>query len=332
MTHTVNRTGSAFTNFSWNAIGSAANTITSLILLMIVTQILGVKVAGPFAIAFTTAQILLAVGLYGIRNYQVTDVQHIYSEGIYISSRMVTSISMLGIGLLFCVLSQYDFEKTALVCVLLACRIAESISDVYYGILQKRGKLYMAGISMSVRSILSILVFYFSLLAFQNLLLSCLLLTIAGYIPIVLIDLPFSGKQDAIAPSFDWKKMMELLRICFPIFAASILPIIVINLPKYVIDRTMLEEYQTIYNIIVMPGTAIVLFSQIVTQSLLVRLAHDRSLDQMRSFFGVILKIILGVILFTGGIIVLFYLYGRELLQLLYGIDLAAYIPQLVSD
>jgi len=324
------RPSSEIANFSWNAIGSAANTIPSLILLMIVTQILGKVAAAPFAIAFTTAQILLAVGLYGIRNYQVTDISDMYSTGVYISSRTITSLGMIVIGLLYCLVSRYDITKTALFFVLIISKMSESISDVFYGIMQKKGKLYIAGISMSVRTVITVLLFYFSLSAFHNLLLSSALLAAAGYIPILLIDLPVSRRMDSTKPLFDKQKIINLLRICFPIFAASIMPIIVINLPKYVIERTMADEFQTIYNIIVMPGTAIVLFSQIIVQSFLVKLAYYRSKALMSRFVGLISAVILMVGLFTGLWMVLLNFWGRDLLLLLYGLELGSYIPQLL--
>lgn len=330
MIRTGNRSLSDFKNFSWNAVGSAVNSITSLFLLMIVTQILGTRDAGLFAIAFTSAQILLSLGLYGIRNYQVTDIFRMYSSGVYLSVRIATSIIMLVVGFLFSMLSHYDLQKTALVCVLVICKISESLSDIFYGIMQKKGKLYIAGISMTLRAVLSITAFFFSLLMVRNLLFSCMLMMVAGYIPLILIDLPVSKREDTIVPLFDKRKMFDLLRTCFPLFSVAMLTIVIMNLPKYVIDRTMSEDFQAIYNIIVTPGTTIALFSQIIVQALLVKLANFHSKSQMRKFLSMIYRIILLIILFTGCCLLLFAFWGDDILLLLYGINLAAYIPQLL--
>jgi O-antigen/teichoic acid export membrane protein len=94
-----------------------------------------------------------------------------------------------------------------------------------------------------------------------------------------------------------------------------------------VIDRTMASEFQTIYGIIVLPGTAIVLFSQIITQSLLVKLAHYRSINQMRLFIVLIIKIISCVIAFTALCMLFFQLFGGDLMSSLAGIDMNVYIP-----
>lgn len=330
MSTTKIRSASEFKNFSWNAVGSASNTITSIILLLIVTRILGTSEAGIFAIAFTTAQILLAVGLYGIRNYQVTDVPGAYHTGIYVSVRLATSFGMLIMGGLFCILSQYNIEKTTVVYVLILWKVSESLSDVFYGIMQKGGQLFIAGFSMTVRSVLTTLVFLISLLLFQNLMLSCLLLSVAGYIPLLFIDMPIARRHEKIIPFFDKKTMVDLLKVCFPIFSVSILSIIVINLPKYVIDRTMSSEFQAIYNFIAMPGTSIALLCQIIIQSQLVKLAHYRVTSQMKLFLAMISKIVLVIILFTGAFLILCNFWADDLLLILTGKDLKAYIPELL--
>ncbi|MEA4888120.1 MAG: oligosaccharide flippase family protein [Clostridiaceae bacterium] len=319
-------------NFVWISLGSASNTLTSLFFLMIVTRTLGVNDAGIFAIAFTTAQILLTVGLYGIRNYQVTDLKDQFSSGIYIALRVMTSVMMVVIGLIFCILSRYDLLKSQIVLILILYKMSEAISDVYYGILQKKNKLYIVGFSMTLRSVLS-LIFFFIYLAYvpqANLLTACLGLMVTGYLPIILVDIPCAGRIEKTRPVFDKTEIGRLLSLCFPIFVVSFLSIIVVNIPKYIIDSSLSEEVQTIYNIIVMPGTSIALFSQIIVQSLLVRMAESINRQSKTDFKKLIGSILLLVVLFTALFTVFCGFYGETLLYFLYKIDVAAYIPYLI--
>ena len=59
--------------FIWNLLGTGFNAFNSLFFLIIVTRINGLENAGIFTIAFSTACILYAVGLYSGRIYQVTE-------------------------------------------------------------------------------------------------------------------------------------------------------------------------------------------------------------------------------------------------------------------
>lgn len=330
MTSVKGRNLTGIHNFAWNAVGSAANTLTSLLFLVFATRILGKDDAGPFAIAFTTATILLSLGLYGVRNYQVTDTVDTYPAGSYISARLITSAFMLPVGLIFCLISGYNAEKSWLVVLLLLGKCAESMSDVFYGILQKRGRLDLAGISMTVRAVLSMAVFYIALKITKNLLLAAGLLSSCAFLTLFILDIPFAGKLEPIRPGLDKKTLTRLLGACFPVFAASIFSVIVTNMPKYVIDRVMEDRFQTIYGIIVMPGTAIFLFSQIVTQSMLMKMAKYRD-DLKSGRFMKLNAVIAGaLVLFTGACVVFFYFWGSSLLSFIYKIDLEEYIPELL--
>lgn len=330
MTSVKGRSLSGIQNFTWNAVGSAANTLTSLLYLIFATRILGKDGAGPFAITFTTAQILLSLGLYGVRNFQVTDTRDTYPAGSYITARLITSAVMLPAGLVFCLFSGYDGEKSWLVVLLLLGKCAESMSDVFYGILQKKGRLDLAGISMTVRAVLSIAVFYITLKLTNNLLLASGLLSACAFVTLLVMDMPFAGRFDSIRPDIDRKALSRLLAVCFPVFAASILSVIVTNMPKYVIDRVMENRFQTIYGIIVMPGTAIFLFSQIVTQSMLTRMAKYRDDVKAARFIKLNAAIAGALVLFAGVCMVFFYFWGSDLLFLIYRINLKEYIPQLL--
>lgn len=317
-------------HLSWNAVGSAANALTSLVFLMIVIRILGTNEGGVFSIAFTTAVILLNVGLYGVRNYQVTDIRNLFPSSVYISTRLITSLAMIICGVIFCIISGYSVEKTMVVCLLVFYKISEAISDVLYGILQRNNKLYIAGISMTMRAVLSVIFFIITMTLSKNLMMSCFALVAAGYAPILLIDIPSSRKLESILPVFSKDYISNLLKVCFPVFAATFLSLIVVNIPKYVIDKNLTEDIQSIYNIIVMPATSIALFSQIIIQSFLLHLARYRDNFQIKQFISMIMKIVLVIVLFTGLFELACYLWGDALLYMLYGLDLIEYISLLL--
>ena len=85
----------------WNMMSSGLNSIVSMLLLWVVTRINGVFDAGIFSLGFSTSQMMLTVGNYGMRNYQATDLKNRYSMGVYLFSRIITSSLMILIVLLF---------------------------------------------------------------------------------------------------------------------------------------------------------------------------------------------------------------------------------------
>jgi O-antigen/teichoic acid export membrane protein len=63
----------------WNMMSSGLNSIVSMLLLWVVTLLNGVSDVGIFSLGFSTSQMMLTIGNYGMRNYQATDVTNKYS-------------------------------------------------------------------------------------------------------------------------------------------------------------------------------------------------------------------------------------------------------------
>ena len=66
-------------SFLWNMIGSMLMAFQSVIMLMIFTRVLGLADAGIFTIAFANANLFLNIGKYGMRYFQVSDLERQFS-------------------------------------------------------------------------------------------------------------------------------------------------------------------------------------------------------------------------------------------------------------
>ena len=65
--------------FAWNMVGSVIYALFSAIILAFCTRLNGIEIAGMFYIAYATSCILNAVGEFGIRIFQSTDVKRKYT-------------------------------------------------------------------------------------------------------------------------------------------------------------------------------------------------------------------------------------------------------------
>ena len=103
-------------SYIWNTIGGLINAFQSVIILMVLTRSLDMEYAGIFTIAWAIANLVITIGKYGVRNYQVTDVNEKYSFNDYFSNRVIVSILMIIFTCIYvCFLSisnQYAFDKT----------------------------------------------------------------------------------------------------------------------------------------------------------------------------------------------------------------------------
>lgn len=83
-------------NYIWNTLGSAANALSSAILLLMTTRILGLEAAGIFAIAFALSQQFQVIGHFEIRSYQATDSQERFSFATYLGALRKLSCYVCG--------------------------------------------------------------------------------------------------------------------------------------------------------------------------------------------------------------------------------------------
>ena len=81
--------------FMWNMAGSLCNSLSSMLLLIIVNRISGESRGGFFALAYSTAQLLFSVGGFEIRPVQSTDIKNKFTFNQYFTSRMLNCIIML---------------------------------------------------------------------------------------------------------------------------------------------------------------------------------------------------------------------------------------------
>ena len=95
-------------NMFWNFIGNLFYMATQWILTILVVRLAGYSVSGEFALAISVTNIFYAVAVYGMRNYQVSDIESQFSDLYYILSRVVTNVFAVILCMLFCRLNSYS--------------------------------------------------------------------------------------------------------------------------------------------------------------------------------------------------------------------------------
>lgn len=168
--HNKNEAG----NYIWNAIGGMLNAGQSVLVLIIVTRVCGLEAAGLYSIAFATGNLFMYLGNYGVRNYQVSDVDEKFPFRSYILHRLLTVALMLLVAAVYCTYSLlrggYSSAKTMTVAAMCLLKAIDCLEEVLEGRLHQRGRLDLAGKMMTVRLLISIGGMLAVLVATRNLL------------------------------------------------------------------------------------------------------------------------------------------------------------------
>ena len=313
----------------WNVMSSGINSVVSMFLLLVVTRTVGVVQAGIFSLGFSTAQMMLTIGNYGMRNFQVTDLKNKYSMKTYLTSRIVTNLLMMIISIAFVLLEAYSCEKAVVTLLLCSLKATDAFDDIYGGIYQKNGRLDISGKLMSLRIISYVLVFLLFLSFSHNLILACIGAVVTSGISLFFLIRSTKNIFDLECPTFISKDVYFLLKECFPLCCSTFLLLYIGNAPKYAIDNYLSDTLQACYNYLFMPCFIINLFVGFALQPLLLKLSKCWIYNQNKKFIKLCVTIYLGAL----GISMITVLVGRciggQLLSLVFGIDLTHFRNEL---
>lgn len=313
----------------WNSAGTASWSFLSMLILLVVTRTNGLEYSGIFSFSLAFSFVMYAVVCYGGRAYQVSDSDNLFKTNTYISLRFATSALALLATLLYIGVSGYGWDKAAILLLLVGQRIFDGVSDVFYGILQKNDYLYISGVSLFLKSVISFVVFLLVNLSTNNPVFAALSLALTSLLFLVFFDIPKSRELDSFTIRPSIKGVAKIAKLTFLPFFASLLTLIFANISRYFMDiyRPDLQGY---FGIIVMPLSLVaLLFSFVYTPAILKLSSYFRDGD-LRSLNKLVLKIILGIACVIPPLIGLTILCGRQIFELLFNVRIQGYLLDIV--
>lgn len=324
-------------SYIWNMSGSMLNAFQSVIFLMVITRAVNLYEAGLFTIAYANANLFLNIGKYGMRTFQISDVNDQFSFKEYKISRYITTLLMILVSIIYVIIAayanNYTTEKSMIIVWMCLFKVIDAIEDVYLGLYQQKNRLDISGKCMTFRMVSTIIAFSISLVIFKALLPSLIVATLfTAAICLINISLTFKSfkKNNDIKMSFSKSSLWELLKVCFPLFLGLFLGFYIGNAPKYAIDSNLNDELQAIYGFIAMPVFVIGLLNNFIFNPIIARMSlmwNEKSIDDFKKLFKRQLLIIVGIIaICEAGAFIL----GIPVLSLLYNTDLKDYKIELL--
>ncbi|MEG1300981.1 MAG: hypothetical protein RSC93_09780 [Erysipelotrichaceae bacterium] len=312
-------------NYFWNTVGTTLLSFNSLFFMIIVTRINGIEDAGIFSFSFASACIINVIALYCGRTYQIADDNSIIKESDYIISRFFTSIFALFITICFVFINHYDIYKSSIFMLLCTLKCIEALSDVYYGVIQKKDKLFIVGKSLTFKSLVGLIGFFIIDFFTNNVVISCAFLVVLNFIYLIFYDIKNAHMETKIVYEFNINRIKRLLTVSMSTFLFTLILLVVINIPRYVIDVYLDDSAQAIYGILSMPATFIMLLGQFILQPSLLNLSihyKNKNLKQFNKTVFLLCGIILASLII---VLPITYVIGIPVLSLIYGIELEPY-------
>lgn len=312
----------------WTIISGLVYSLTSLVFLIVVSNVLGDLESNVYSIGMMVAQQMLTVGRFSVRNFQVSDVKDKYSFGEYLSFRIITCSLTVMITVIWILLGGYKGAEAIVISAFTVHRISESFSDLFEGLYQQKMRLEVSGRSQFVKNIIMLVTFCGLIVLTRNLVFSAVFLAIESVLLLIIIDFPLIGHFAKFEVCFKMKSMWQLGAACFSLFLSSFINAYINNSPKYAIENYKGEGSDIgvgRFSQLFMPTFAVELLAGFTLRTWLSRMAVYHSDGDRKSFRKLIWQQLGVISVITVAAMIFMYFCGGFFLSLIYGTNLYGY-------
>lgn len=322
----------------WNAVSACLTSFQTMLLLMVLTRFGTSEHSGYFVMAYTVANLMMNIGKFGMRQFQVTDAKGKYSFREYIASRVFSS-GLMALALLLYLLwgllfNGYTAEKAAAVALISLFRGVEAAEDVLHGHMQQQGRLDVASKILAVRNAVFILGFALLYLLTRNLVFTCAVNAAITLLLCFVMNravLPAFREETDNRPADRSRRIPKALLLeCLPLCLTMVTYMYLGNAPKYIVDGLVTEEVQTCFNIVIMPAFVVSLLCTFIFNPVLKKIGVLWQDGEVQALRRLVRRLALAPVGVDAALLLGGYFLGLPILSAVYHVDLTGYRPILM--
>ncbi len=320
-------------DYLWNTLGTAVWGMAFPLLTIVSTQLVGAEEAGKFSIAFVTGTLIMIACNYGVRNFQVSDIDEKTSFASYQLNRWICGALALACGLVYSSARGYDAQMATIGLGVYLYKVIDGIADVYEGRLQQADKLYLAGMSQTLRSVGVIAVFSVVLFLTRSMPIAAMAMGVTAIASLVLVTAPLALLETEKSRRVSLREVGHLFIQCAPLFGALFLFNLIESMPKFVMEGTLAYKYQLYFNALFFPAQAILLSIGFIYKPQLLRLSSIWANPRKRRRFDLIIVAVMALIVVITSVCAAFMAGpGIPLMSFMYGLNFARYRDRLARS
>ena len=315
---------------SCNTVGVIIMMFAQWLISVILVRISDYGTAGIFSLSMSISNVFYAIQNYQLRNYQLADINNIYSKLEYRLTRwvlIILGIIFMGIYSLF---NNYTVSTNLSIFIYLLYSSSYMISDTLLIPVQIEGHLEITGYSNFIRAIASFTFFVLSFVYSQNLNIALLFMTFGSLIVVAFFDYPIFADLNKSKETYQIINIFRILISAFGLFLATILPMLTTGIVRASIVKYFGESILGYYSSIMTPTVLITTAIPAIITSLLPMLIESRK-NNLHKYIKYIIVLYIGITVF-GLLLFLFSLVlGKLAMALVFGQGILEYYDLLYS-
>jgi O-antigen/teichoic acid export membrane protein len=329
-------------NFSWTFIGNLVYAGSQWGMLVVLAKLGSPEMVGQFTLGLAvTAPVVMFTNLQ-LRGVQATDAKREYVFGDYLGLRLIGTCLAILIIVGITLKAGYRWETSLVILAIALAKAFESISDVFYGLIQQHERMDRIAISRMIKGPLSLLLLGIGVSLTGSVLGGAIGLAIAwGLVlfgwdirngrlilkhssnrregaDLLVVDAEPVNSQNPLSPRWEGKTLSHLFWLALPLGFVMMLISLNTNIPRYFIEQYLGERELGIFaaiSYLMVVGSMVV---SALAESASPRLAKYYAAGNSTAFGTLILKLVgVGLMLGVAGVLVA-VVAGKEILTLLY--------------
>lgn len=316
-----------------NTLGLVFYFFTQWLTTVLAVRLSSFDTAGIYAVVISFCNVFYYLALFGIRNYQISDVEGLFSEGQYNGARILCAV----VAFICCsILSVWQSDSAYVVAcyvVYMVFKLGEAYTEAYFSILQQKRRYARIFSSYVLKALFSALGFSLVLYLTKGILEAIAAMTL-GYGLAILFDLRDQRAHGTSKVQF--RGCDGILRKCVPLFLISLTVPVMNYITRRAVEEKLgyyvLGQYASLSSVIVILSTmAGAVFLVLIPEvSEFCRNGENRRILRLFSVVTLLLVVTSFLAVLAGklwGAPVCNLIFGRDILQ---SIDLL--IPLLITS
>ncbi len=323
-------------NFSWTFVGNVVYAGCQWGMLVVLSKLGSPEMAGQFALGLAITAPAMMFASLKMRLVQATDARREYLFGDYFGLRLITTTLALLVIAGIVLVTGYRWETALVILAVGVAKAFESISDVFYGLLQQHDRMDRIAKSMMIKGPLSLVALsigvYLTGSVFWGVigLVATWALILVGYDvrsgALILKAVPQSGsiasdefnQEAALHPRWEMRTLARLAWLTMPLGFVVMLVALNSNIPRYFVERHLGEDELGIFAALAYFHRSGAIVVDALGQSASSRLSQHYAAGNGLAFRKLLLKLAGIGVLLGGASVLVALIAGHEILTFLY--------------
>jgi O-antigen/teichoic acid export membrane protein len=326
-------------DFAWVLVGNVIYSACQWGIVVALAKLGSATQVGQYALGVAVSAPIIVFANLQLRALVATDVKDQFTFGQYLGFRLASLIAALAVIAAIAGYSQPDWLLRGMIVLNGLVQALESLSDTYYGFMQKCGRMDRVSVSLILRGPLSLAALCVVMYRTHSVILAVVALLAARLVILFAWDMRLGFAQAALAatagPSqtrirWDGGRMFSLLRLALPLGVISMLVSLNSNLPRYFLEAhsgsAELGIFSALASLLAAGNLVVSAFGQSVFQPVARACADaDRARFRAYSLVALLLGAGLGV-----AFVIASSLFGRTILLHVFRPEYAEHVGALV--